>query len=692
MFKLKKAFSLIESLVALFVLSMVTLVYINSSTVFINSQTDLVKADRRDQLADLIIQDIMEYVSHKNNALGTITVNGDQTFNGSTDTIELIGFDSRPTEGDIILIDGVRGRYVVDGYVGDNTTVTLELTSNLPNVSLADGTSVTFIAFKKNELACFDGLNLVNDAPGGIGDCTILPDEVEDLHNHWKAQLDDELGSEINVRSVEVTDGDIVKVTLGDGTDNTVLAKKVNVCIFDETPNKVAFNFPGLADPIETGIIDGSENPVAHYNLRGVARMFTDLDADNGEQDDTTSCTTVNASTCRQVYAGADVISVFLYRYTGDDIRVKPTSCNDSVWTGQCDGVRINTNDLSLWFIFDEYNHAEDATDTSQIGQVLEGTNGGGYFQFDIENLPTDARILVFDDASESCQGAITNGTCSGRYVWNQAHDGMVVHLGTGNLATLEDIELEITGIPTGVDRWRVLRADDDDCLIASGDTGSAHGDALNIEDENECWNYVTALNTTTASAIFANSTSVTLTDSSIFPNSGNVQIGSEYVSYTSNNTATNTLSGLGRGIRNRGELGSEIANGDTPNFDQTLDGQNPQIGILGGFVQINDEVLRMGYKAEDGLTTAANNMDDMNVRFYERALKGTSTETHAENSNVRNYDMRARDWPAGTTVWEGPTNSIPVVLAEDTDNEVFERARIKRRATLNLSQSSVCS
>lgn len=692
MMRFKKAFSLIESLVALFVLSMITLVYINSSTVFLNTQTDLVKADRRDQLADLIIQDIMEYVSHKNNALGTITVDGDQTFNGSTDTIELTGFDTMPENGDIVLIDGLRGRYVIDGVTGSGSDLTIEFNSNIANASLADGTSITFIAFKKNELACFDGLNLVNDAPSGIGDCSTLPDEVEDLHNHWKAQLDDELGSEINVRSVEVTDGDIVKVTLGDGTDNTVLAKKVNVCIFDETPNKVAFNFPGLADPVETGIIDGSENPVAHYNFRGVARKFSSLDSDTGEGDDTTSCGTVGASTCRQVYAGADVITVFLYRYTGSDVRVKPSGCNDSVWTGQCDGVRINTNDLSLWFIFDEYNHGSDSSDTSNIGQVLEGTNGGGYFQFDIDNLPTGARILVFDDASESCQGAISMGTCSGRYVWNQAHDGMVVHLGTGNLATLEDIELEITGVPTGVDRWRVLRADNDDCLIASGDTDSAHGDALDIEDENECWNYVTALNTTTASAISASSTSVTLTDSSIFPNSGNVQIGSEYVGYTSNNTATNTLSGLSRGIRNTGRLDSAIATGDTPNFDQTLNGQNPQIGILGGFVQINDEVLRMGYKSEDSLTNAANNMDDLNVRFYERALKGTSTETHNSNSSVRNYDMRARDWPAGTTVWEGPTNSIPVVLAEDTDNEVFERARIKRRATLNLSQSSVCS
>ena len=246
MIRLKKAFSLIESLVALFVLSMITLVYINSSTVFLNNQTDLVKADRRDQLADLIIQDIMEYVSHKNNSLGTITVNGDQTFNGSTDTIDLTGFDTSPETGDIVLIDGLRGRYVIDSVSGSGSNLTIEFNSNIANASLADGTSVTFIAFKKNELACFDGLNLVNDAPSGITGCSTLPDEVEDLHNHWKAQLDDELGNEISVRSVEVTDGDIVKVTLGDGTDNTVLAKKVNVCIFDETPNKVAFNFPRL--------------------------------------------------------------------------------------------------------------------------------------------------------------------------------------------------------------------------------------------------------------------------------------------------------------------------------------------------------------------------------------------------------------------------------------------------------------
>ena len=60
-----KGFSLLESLIALFVLSMVTLIYVNSSSIFFTAQTDLVKSDRRDQLADLILQDIMEYASQK---------------------------------------------------------------------------------------------------------------------------------------------------------------------------------------------------------------------------------------------------------------------------------------------------------------------------------------------------------------------------------------------------------------------------------------------------------------------------------------------------------------------------------------------------------------------------------------------------------------------------------------------------
>ena len=36
----------------------------------------------------------------------------------------------------------------------------------------------------------------------------------------------------------------------------------------------VAFNFPGLSDPIATGIMDHNENPTEHYFFKGIARKF----------------------------------------------------------------------------------------------------------------------------------------------------------------------------------------------------------------------------------------------------------------------------------------------------------------------------------------------------------------------------------------------------------------------------------
>ena len=43
----------------------------------------------------------MEYASQKNDQNGTITVDGDQMFNGATADIALKGFTNTPQEGDI---------------------------------------------------------------------------------------------------------------------------------------------------------------------------------------------------------------------------------------------------------------------------------------------------------------------------------------------------------------------------------------------------------------------------------------------------------------------------------------------------------------------------------------------------------------------------------------------------------------
>ena len=59
-------------LVAIFVLGMISIVFINSSTTFITGQQKLVSSDRRDQLADLIISDIMDFAKAANNPYGTV--------------------------------------------------------------------------------------------------------------------------------------------------------------------------------------------------------------------------------------------------------------------------------------------------------------------------------------------------------------------------------------------------------------------------------------------------------------------------------------------------------------------------------------------------------------------------------------------------------------------------------------------
>ena len=79
--------------------------------------------------------------------------------------------------------------------------------------------------------------------------------------------------------------------------------------------------------------------------------------------------------------------------------------------------VTVEPNDLSLWFIFDEANN-NDSWDSSQLGSVIPGNNRRGFFHFRASSLPLGARILVFDDSSESCQNNISNNACTGRYKW----------------------------------------------------------------------------------------------------------------------------------------------------------------------------------------------------------------------------------------------------------------------------------
>ena len=55
MLKKTKGFSLLEAVVALFVLSMITLTFLNSTSIFVSSQKKFVEKNKYDQIADLIL-------------------------------------------------------------------------------------------------------------------------------------------------------------------------------------------------------------------------------------------------------------------------------------------------------------------------------------------------------------------------------------------------------------------------------------------------------------------------------------------------------------------------------------------------------------------------------------------------------------------------------------------------------------
>ena len=100
------------------------------------------------------------------------------------------------------------------------------------------------------------------------------------------------------------------------------------------------------------------------------------------------------------------------------------------------------------------------------------------------------------------------------------------------------------------------------------------------------------AATTTLASTINDAVTVIPLTDSSAFPSSGTIQIGSEFISYTNNNTTTNTLSGGAREVngttKSAHSAGATVTNitsyagwGSASSTDFTID---PGLWVLDNF------------------------------------------------------------------------------------------------------------
>ena len=56
----------------MFLLGMITVIYFNSNTTFIETQQTLIKFDRKEQVAELILQGVMEYTKQNATLYGTI--------------------------------------------------------------------------------------------------------------------------------------------------------------------------------------------------------------------------------------------------------------------------------------------------------------------------------------------------------------------------------------------------------------------------------------------------------------------------------------------------------------------------------------------------------------------------------------------------------------------------------------------
>ena len=613
----EKGITILEALVATAILGMIAMFFISSSSLFLGSQQTLVKQNKYQQLADLIIKDVSEHVKSEFNPYGEVVV--DQTILDTTDKEENIvflrGIDEAPKVGDIFLVEGVGEQFKIVGEpfspkewsdaTDGNPEKIYEIAVKDEIVKgrneIAIDKNVTFISFQKNELTCFkDIIHLTLDE--GV-DCE---QDIKDLVTEWKNRI--KADTKITYATIEMSNEGLLTVTLGDEINKTVIAKKFPQCAFninisetEEDAGSVVFDFGGNIGTVETGIMIGNENPTHHYflNKQNHKQYTSDSDTSAEAYAGNSCASTIDSSPCRQNYAYLNTITVFLYKYDGTgskgvdengkvlstesattpsyegDVWLQAALCkndfkmpNGTKWK-QCDKIgaddpdyeKVETNELSLWFIFSEANGTKSAgRNGSRVGK-----NGYGYVGFRTSGLPVGARVLVFDDANESCYESINldSGTkykCDGGYDWHGKHDGLVLHLDKKleDINLLEDVFLSLTSPSYNIKEWKVLKSSKNDeadtwtpgCLLAENVIGSAFDGGR----DDSCWQTIESTFSTLKVSI-----SDTKSDELIIeppedfkPENGFLRIGSELIAYNTYDADSGKFKGLVRGLFNK--------------------------------------------------------------------------------------------------------------------------------------------
>ena len=174
--KFNKGVSILEALVATAILAMIALFFINSNTLFMKDQQELINFNKRDRLADLIIQDISEYVKFEFNPYGVLRTT-QNTNSGTMVNVSMENYNQDeprpfPEIGDLFVVEGVNEKFKItditnrnDGNYDLNTNKTI---SEELNNDFEAGQRITFISFNNTEFDCFknpDWIDLFAESP-----------------------------------------------------------------------------------------------------------------------------------------------------------------------------------------------------------------------------------------------------------------------------------------------------------------------------------------------------------------------------------------------------------------------------------------------------------------------------------------------------------------------------------------------
>ena len=196
------------------------------------------------------------------------------------------------------------------------------------------------------------------------------------------------------------------------------------------------------------------------------------------------------------------------------------------------------------------------AIGTSSILYVF---SGGVYY--DIHPIRKTITGANFTSTASSTTVTITCGTAHGLLQNDIVMFDTVSGLSgsTFTNATFEDEKFMVTSVPTGTTFTITMAAQETGTPVTnSGSTSVLCYYNVGPAQQLGGFGFGTGLfggtvlgaaTTTLASTINDAVTSIPLTDSSAFPSSGTIQIGTEFISYTNNNTTTNILSGGAREV-----------------------------------------------------------------------------------------------------------------------------------------------